>query len=88
MDIKSVFKPHSKKLNKGCKHFKRTIYASSKDGFSLTIQVGNRDHMHDFQPRVFNGVNLFDKYHNRQSIESGDLIIEAYNLWKDENVNR
>lgn len=83
MKIKQIYKSYS---NKNHKHFKRTITAS-EDGFSMIIQIGNRDHIHDFQPRVFNGVNLFDKYHNRQSVEAESLIWEAFNLSCDETVN-
>ena len=64
--------------------FKRVLtekdFPNCPKDFSIRIQVGNRDHMHDIQPREFGGVNLFDKYHNRQSCEASALVAEAVAL--------
>lgn len=56
--------------------YKRNIEVHEKD-FHLSVKIGNRDHIHDFQPRVFGGVNLFDKYKGRQSDAVDALIAEA-----------
>ena len=58
------------------KKFKRDIEIH-EEGFDLSVKIGNRDHIHDFKPRSFAGVNLFDKYHGRQSVHVVDLIVEA-----------
>lgn len=61
------------------KRYKRTIEIHDS-ALDLTIKIGNRDQIHDIQPREFNGVNLFDKYHGRQSDSVEALIADAKEL--------
>ena len=50
--------------------------------FTIEIKINRYNQIHDFQPRTFGGVCLFDKYHGRQGErEVKNLILEATELF-------
>ena len=66
--------------------FRKTITEKDiKDApknFTIEIKINRYNQIHDFQPRIFGGVCLFDKYHGRQGErEVQNLILEATELF-------
>ena len=66
--------------------FRKTIIEkdikNAPKNFTIEIKINRYNQIHDFQPRTFGSVCLFDKYHGRQGErEVKNLILEATELF-------
>lgn len=52
--------------------------------FDLEVEIDKNDQIHDIQPHVFEGVDLFSKYHGRTAGWCYDLVEEMRYLYKEE----
>lgn len=65
-----------------CKTITEKDIKNTPKDFVIEIKINRYNQIHDFQPRIFGGVCLFDKYHGRQGErEVKNLILEAAELF-------
>lgn len=53
--------------------------------FELEVEIDKNNQIHDIQPRVFAGVDLFSKYHGRTMDWCSDLVQEMRDLYNEQN---